>query len=160
VPTGYFIRVWRNGVDDAHPLYAGWIRAYAASQAMRIAVDSFNRAHQPDSVVKDESRSSITSRRRRPDLRSAAPSTGPHTPPPSPTRGKIGSQFQYPRGAGHPINSGYIEAIISESRDPTVDALAIERGFSDCNPVLSGHEIDRFFAIRTGHGPSANKPRD
>jgi hypothetical protein len=64
------------------------------------------------------------------------------------------------KGAGHPTNSGYIEAIISESRDPTVDALAIERGFSDCNPVLSSHEIDRFFAIRTGHGPSAHKPRD
>ncbi len=21
--TGYFIRVWKKGVDDAHPLYAG-----------------------------------------------------------------------------------------------------------------------------------------
>jgi hypothetical protein len=107
VPTGYFIRVWRNGVDDAHPLYAGWIHAYAASQAMRIAVDTWthhpvdfalitiNRAHQPDSVVKRRNssarslgRSSINSRRRRPDLRPAAPSTGLHTPAPSPTRGK------------------------------------------------------------------------
>src|SRR5450755_4214480 len=106
MPTGYFIRVWRNGVDDAHPLYAGWIQAYAASQAMRIAVDTWthhpvdfalitiNRAHQPDSVVKGETypgalRSFLNrSRRRRPDLRPAARSTGPHTPAPSPTRRK------------------------------------------------------------------------
>jgi hypothetical protein len=43
VPTGYFIRVWKKGVDDQRPLYAGWILAYAASQAMRIAVDTWTR---------------------------------------------------------------------------------------------------------------------
>jgi hypothetical protein len=36
LPTGFFIRMWRTGVDDLHPLYAGWINAYAASQAKRI----------------------------------------------------------------------------------------------------------------------------
>jgi hypothetical protein len=41
--TGYFIRVWKKSVDDAHPLYAGWINAYAASEAMRMAVDAWTR---------------------------------------------------------------------------------------------------------------------
>jgi hypothetical protein len=41
--TGYFIRVWKIGVDDSCPLYAGWINAYAASEAMRMAVDTWTR---------------------------------------------------------------------------------------------------------------------
>jgi len=65
LPTGYFIRVWKNGIDDAHPLYAGWIHADAASQAMRIAVDTWtrhpvdfalitiDRAHRAASFVED-----------------------------------------------------------------------------------------------------------
>jgi hypothetical protein len=64
--TGYFIRVWKKGVNDAHPLYAGWINAYAASEAMRMAVDAWtrqpvdfalitiDRAHQAASFVEDE----------------------------------------------------------------------------------------------------------
>jgi hypothetical protein len=43
LPTSYFVRVWKNGVDDPRPLYAGWIQAYAASDAMRIAVDTWTR---------------------------------------------------------------------------------------------------------------------
>jgi len=39
--THYFVRVWKNGVDDGRPLYAGWIYAYSASEAMRMAVDSW-----------------------------------------------------------------------------------------------------------------------
>jgi hypothetical protein len=64
--TGYFIRVWKNGVDDSRPLYAGWINAYAASEAMRMAVDTWtrqpmdfalitiDRAHRAASFVEDE----------------------------------------------------------------------------------------------------------
>jgi hypothetical protein len=64
--TGYFIRVWKKGVDDAHPLYAGWINAFAASDAMRMAVDTWtrqpvdfalitiDRAHRAASFIEDE----------------------------------------------------------------------------------------------------------
>jgi hypothetical protein len=41
--TGYFIRAWKKSVDDAHPLYARWNNAYAASEAMRMAVDAWTR---------------------------------------------------------------------------------------------------------------------
>jgi hypothetical protein len=77
-PNGYFIRVWKNGVDDGHPLYAGWIHARAASEAMRMAVDSWthhpvdfavitiNRADRAASIVEDELRHTTPGEKRPP----------------------------------------------------------------------------------------------
>jgi hypothetical protein len=39
VRNRYFVRVWKHGIDDARPLYAGWIYAHSASEA---AADSWS----------------------------------------------------------------------------------------------------------------------
>jgi hypothetical protein len=42
VRTYYLVRVWKHGVDDGRPLYAGWIYAYSASEAMRMAAGAWS----------------------------------------------------------------------------------------------------------------------
>jgi hypothetical protein len=42
VRTYYFVRVWKHDVNDERPLYAGWIYAYSASEAMRMAAGSWS----------------------------------------------------------------------------------------------------------------------
>jgi hypothetical protein len=42
VRNRYFVRIWKHGIDDPRPLYAGWIYAHSASEATRKAADSWS----------------------------------------------------------------------------------------------------------------------